>query len=88
MWRAFFIGIGITLVIFGAQCLVLDRAILESQESVAESSMSGNSYLLGGDTPRLKQRELIPKDWHPWSLMSVGAVVLLYSYSFSRSSGG
>lgn len=88
MWRAFFIGIGITLVIFGAQCLVLDRAILETQESVADSNAANSSYLLSGDTPRSKQREWIPKDWHPWSLMSVGAVVILYSYSFSKNAGG
>ncbi|HAN97213.1 MAG TPA: hypothetical protein DCQ98_07180 [Planctomycetaceae bacterium] len=88
MWRAFFIAIGITLCVFGAQCLVLDRAVLEQSEAPATTTSSAGSYLLGSQTLAPKNKEWVPKDWHPWSLMSVGAVVILYTISFGRKAGG
>jgi len=88
MWRAFFIAIGISLCIFGGECLVLDRAVLERSETATSETSSGSSYLLSSQSLTAKNREWIPKDWHPWSLMSVGAVVILYASSFGRKAGG
>lgn len=88
MWRAFFIAVGISLCIGGAECLVLDRAILKREETVASEQSSTSSLLLGTEAPRSKNAEWIPKDWHPWSLMSVGAVVILYAYSFGKKAEG
>jgi hypothetical protein len=28
--------------------------------------------------------EIIPADWAPWSLMSIGAVVMLYSFTLPK----
>jgi hypothetical protein len=31
--------------------------------------------------------EVVPPDWAPWSLMSTGAVVMLYSYTLPKKLG-
>jgi hypothetical protein len=31
--------------------------------------------------------EIVPPDWTPWSLMSTGAVVMLYSYTLPKKLG-
>lgn len=31
--------------------------------------------------------EVVPPDWMPWSLMSAGAVVMLYSYTLPKKLG-
>ena len=71
MIRSFFLAIGAFALILGGECLVLDRAVLKaSQESTIE-----------GFTERMAiaQREITPPEWAPWSLLSGGAVVILYS---------
>lgn len=71
MIRSFFLAIGVFALILGAECLVLDRAVLKpNQESTIE-----------GFTERMAvtQREITPPEWAPWSLLSAGAVVILYS---------
>jgi hypothetical protein len=71
MWRAFFLAVGITAAVVGAQCLVLDRAVLVKQ----------NPATPGGPPP---MREIVPPEWAPWSLISGGAVVVLYSFTVPR----
>jgi hypothetical protein len=76
MIRAFFLAIGIFALILGAECLVLDRAVMKaSQEATIE-----------GFTERLAtaQREVTPPEWAPWSLLSAGAVVILYSFTLPQ----
>jgi hypothetical protein len=85
MWRAFFVALGISLCILGVECLVLDKAVLkrEQPETVAASAKT----LFSTNEPILKNKELKPKDWHPWSLLSSGAVIILYSFSLPRRHG-
>jgi len=68
MMRAFFLALGIYAFILGLECLVLDKAVLYS-------SRDG----LGQAAPIL--REVFPPEWAPWSLLSAGAVVVLYSFT-------
>jgi hypothetical protein len=70
MWRAFFLAIGITAAIIGAECLVCDRAILVQRASAA-----------GGPPP---MREIVLPDWAAWTMVSTGAVVMLYSFTVPR----
>jgi hypothetical protein len=67
MIRSFFLAIGIFALILGGECLVLDRAVLAPR---GESTIEG-----------LTQREITPPEWAPWSLLSAGAVVILYSFT-------
>jgi hypothetical protein len=73
MWRALFLAIGIYCCVLGAECLVLDRATLHRGESSAG--------LFGSPAPK---REVVPTDWAPWSLLSAGAVTILYSFTLPQ----
>jgi hypothetical protein len=69
MVRAFFLAIGLYVSILGLECLVIDKAVLHARGgSVAQQAANG-------------LREFTPADWAPWSLLSAGAVVMLYSFT-------
>ena len=77
MWRAFFLAIGAYLIILGAQCLGVQKFVLKVREPPKqEADAFGNEDRKPGP-----QREVVPPDWAPYSLMSTGAVVCLYSFS-------
>jgi hypothetical protein len=81
MWRSFFLAVGITLCILGAECLVTEKAILKTDQKVVPASL-----FMPAESPQLE--EFTPPEWAPWTLLSVGAVVILYSYSIPRRNGG
>jgi hypothetical protein len=69
MVRAFFLAIGLSAFIVGLECLVVEKAVLHARsESTAEAIA-------------VSYREITPADWAPWSLLSAGAVVMLYSFT-------
>lgn len=69
MVRAFFLALGMYAFILGLECLVLDKAVLHPRGDGAVEQVA-RSY-----------REIVPPDWAPWSLLSAGAVVMLYSFT-------
>ena len=69
MVRAFFLAMGISTAIIGLECMVVDKATIISQ---VESKVGG--------PPRTQLREVIPPDWIPWTLLTAGIIVVLYSF--------
>jgi hypothetical protein len=69
MFRAFFLALGVTAFILGLECLVLDKAVLHARQGSAAEQIA------------VSYREVAPPDWAPWSLLSAGAVVMLYSFT-------
>ena len=78
MWRALFLALGTSAVILGAEFLVVDKATLKATDAV-EVSVSSKSA---------PNREFVPSEWAPWSLISVGAVTILYSFTIPRRANG
>ena len=76
MWRAFFIAIAITILILGLECMVLDHALLRAPPFSHDAATF----------PAHHQVKL--PDWAPWSLISGGVVMLLYSVSLKPGGGG
>jgi hypothetical protein len=74
MWRAFFLAFGLTLCVIGGECLVVDDFILAAR-------LGGST---DGDISRGGSRDLKPPDWAPWSLLSAGAVTMLYSFTIPQ----
>lgn len=72
MWRSFFLAVGVYVCLVGVQALAVERAVLKA-DVAAQSGM---------------QREIVPPDWAPWSLLGAGAVVVLYSFTIPRRVGG
>lgn len=78
MWRAFFVAMGIALCIVGGECLIIDKAVLAKQEDGATAFDAGPQ----GMAP--VKHDLKPPEWAPWTFISVGTVVLLYSFTIPR----
>lgn len=78
MWRSFFLAIGIYVFLLGAECLAVDKFVLKKRQPPAPNAASEEAPKAGPKT------EVVPPDWAPWSLMSTGAVVCLYSFTIPR----
>lgn len=72
MWRSFFLALGLTLVVVGLECLVVDDFILAQRFSAAAADGARAS------------RDIQPPEWAPWSLLSAGAVTILYSFTIPQ----
>jgi hypothetical protein len=76
MWRACFIAMGTFCFILGAEALVIDKVVMAADQSAAASEVPG-------ELPPAP-KEYKPHEAAPWMLMSVGAVVMLYSFTIPR----
>ena len=83
MWRAFFLAVGISLVIIGAQCLIVERVVLANSPNAQTQSES-----LFSDQSAGQSKDITPPDWAPWSLMAAGAVVMIYSFTIPKRVSG
>lgn len=78
MWRSMFLAFGVFVVLLGAQCLVVQKFVLKSQEVIVQE----NGGLLGIDrTETVRKQEITPQPWAPWSLMSCGVITCIYSFT-------
>ena len=77
MIRSFFLAIGIFVVILGLEFMVLDRAVIVSAGAPAADGV-----------PVFQTRDIRPPEWVPWMLTSAGIVVVLYSFTIPKRSGG
>jgi hypothetical protein len=75
VWKAFFLAIGISMLIIGGESLLVDSVVLAAKTG-PETSAFGSSP----PGPRV----ITPAEWFPWSLMAGGVVVIIYSYSIPR----
>jgi hypothetical protein len=79
MLRAFFLAMGISTCIYGAECLVVDRFVLAGEAKPAAAQASSFN------APSAKPpRDIKPPEWAPWSLLASGALVVLYSLAMRR----
>ena len=83
MWRAFFAAVGAMLLILGGECLVVEKAVLASSPNQAAAPMSPFDEPRPTSTPA--NREVRPPEWAPWSLLSAGAVIMLYTFTLRRN---
>lgn len=72
MWRSMFLAVGIFMLVLGLESLLIDRATVVSNRDSTSPAIS----------------ELIPPPWAPWSLMSTGAIVILYSFTLPKKFKG
>ena len=84
MWRAFAVAIGIFLCILGAECLVIDKAVLAGPTEPQTTAATG---FFQPAPPAPKRREIKPPECAPWILLSSGAVVIIYSFTLPRRNG-
>ena len=56
--------------LLGVEALALEKAVLKKP--------------VEGQPHQYTEEDLVPPEWAPWSLMSAGAVVVLYSFAIPR----
>lgn len=80
MGRAFLMALGIAACIFGAECLAVDRFVLVGEGAPKPAE----PVSLFGAPPAPAAREYKPPEWMPWTLLSSGAIVILYSMAMRQ----
>jgi len=83
MWRAFFLAMGCFVMLLGAQFLAVERMTLKIREAPPPPVSPFDTTQKTGAL-----RQVIPPPWAPWSLLSAGAVVCLYSFTIPRRVAG
>ena len=53
-----------------------------------EALLIDSATLANHGDPALLGREVVPAEWAPWSLLSAGAVVILYSFTLPQKLKG
>jgi hypothetical protein len=79
MWRSFFWSIGAFACLLGAECLVVEKAVLHQSDSA--SPRNGRVQAVSS------KKEVELPDWAPWSLFSFGAITLIYSVTIPKRAG-
>lgn len=98
MWRAVFLALGAGLLLLGVESLALDHAVVASdsllgkkfQEERVEPLMDEFGFEVGQRTVTVPvSKKVRPPEWAPWSMLSSGSIILLYSLAsrFGRSGG-
>ena len=85
MWRALFLAIGISLIILGAECLAVNKFTFKAHskpEVVEQQTLQAPPPGPG------KRREFVVGDHAPWSLMGLGAVVIIYAFDLPQRMKG
>jgi hypothetical protein len=72
MWRALFLGVGLFVLVLGAECLLIDSATINTP----------------GDDGSPTTVTLTPAEFVPWVLISAGAVTMLYSFTLPQKFKG
>ena len=83
MWRSLFLASGIFLMILGMECLGVESVRLKLREPPPAPVSPFDSPPDQG-----AMRVITPPPWVPWSLLSCGAVVCLYSFTIPRRVAG
>jgi hypothetical protein len=83
MWRALFLAVGFFVMLLGVECLGIETITLKMHEKPP-------APVSPFDTPPAEGalRQLNPPPWAPWSLLSSGAVMCLYSFTIPRRVAG
>jgi hypothetical protein len=80
MWRSLFLAIGLASFGLGGEFLAINKATLTmpADESVEPSPFMNTVH------ETFHSRDFVPPEWAPWTLLSVGAVIVLYSSTVSK----
>ena len=70
MMRSLFLAVGLFVLVLGLECMAIDQATVTTPP---DSSGAGPSTVT-----------FTPADWVPWTLVSAGAVTILYSYTLPK----
>jgi len=74
-------AVGISALVLGVECLAVERVVMKQKQEVkAKSLFDPASY--GFSQPQAKVYDI--PEWAPWSLLSGGAILMLYTLAASK----
>jgi|GEM_PF-285955 len=91
MWRALFLAIGGTLLVMGVESLVLDHAVLATDNGFIKPTTATQpvvdewGFEVEQRTVAATNRTVAPPEWAPWSMLSSGAIMLFYGLARGAS---
>lgn len=84
MLRSSFFSAGLFVILWGISLLFIDQMVLNvTEEGEKENAISA---MITTVTPE-KQKVLDPPDWAAFSMMSIGAVTMLYAVALPKKEG-
>ena len=86
MWRTLFLSVGIALAIFGAEFLVVEKAIWAKEAEESDVQQVAGYLVDEGETEKEVKEDFQPQPWVPWAMLSSGVIVLLYCVSVPKES--
>jgi hypothetical protein len=79
--RAFFLGTGVYVALFGATLFLIDKITL-----AAHPSSTSAAILTWVTTDAAGQGRVVnPPEWAPYTLVAVGAVTILYAIALPKA---
>jgi hypothetical protein len=78
MARGLFLALGVFALILGAQCLVVDQAVLRSPPP---GQNSNSTFAMAKP---MQAQVVRPPEWAPWSLLAGGTVTILYAIALPK----
>lgn len=97
IWRALFLALGITMIFLGSQLFFVEQIEVRRLRPVQAANTTTNSgYDLPFQQASFQQPKPVSptvtisrKEWMPWSLLAVGSIVVIYTFTIpGRGSGG
>ncbi len=100
MWRSLFLALGITAILSGAQLFFVEQLEIKRIRGAKPTAVNNNNNFNGYQSSPFQQASYAtpqvaatpatflykPKDWMPWSLLAVGAIVMIYTFTIPRRS--
>ena len=86
MWRSFFLGVGIALIIIGAECMVVEKVVVAERVKRNPDPTTTN-FFASNQSSQVNvgsSKSLNVPEWLPWGLISIGAVTVLYSFTIPK----
>ncbi len=92
MWCAFFLALGITLVLLGLELFFVEQLEVKRLRRPANQNAAQTQFNSAFQTASYQQPAgaatptvtINRKEWMPWSLLAVGAIVVIYTYTIPQ----
>jgi len=88
MLRGTFFSVGMFITLWGVSLLFVDKLVLNMPEDVAARTPGFRGMYQGNQQQQQQQRQKVidPPEWAAFSLLSVGAVTMLYAIALPKKS--
>ena len=96
IWRALFLALGITMILLGSQLFFVEQVEIRQLRPATPNTAAntGSAYDSAFQNASAQQPAPAPrtvtisrKEWMPWSLLAIGSIVVIYTFTIPRRGG-